>query len=263
MGATLPASPARPSTSTRLASWRPDGRKIAFVSDRPTATNTEGDSEIYVMNADGSNQTQITFNALNELFPAWSPDGRAIVFVRDLDPDRGDDVNDDDLFTMDADGTDQRNRTNTPGAGETEPAWSPHGRQIAFVSDRDGDPEIYTMHPRGSDVRQLTVNAHNDFSPHWSPEGRRIAFDADPLDLRDVFTMRADGTDKTRLTFNPALDVFPVWSPDGRHLAFASNRDGSADIFTMRADGSAQVNRTRNPAFDFAPAWQPLRDHHH
>ena len=91
------------------------------------------------MNADGSNPTQITFNALSTTtVPAWSPDGREIVFARDLDPIRGR-RRDHDIFTMKADGRHERNLTNSPGVDEFDPDWSPDGRRIAFVGDRDGD----------------------------------------------------------------------------------------------------------------------------
>jgi Tol biopolymer transport system component len=72
-----------------------------------------------------------------------APDGKRIVFTRDLDPIIG--QIDEDILTMDSDGTNEKNRTNTPGVNEFDPVWSPTGRTIAFGSDRDGDEEIYTM----------------------------------------------------------------------------------------------------------------------
>jgi TolB protein len=258
-------------------SWRADGKKIAFMSDRETPTNPTPpgspgpDSEILVMDADGSNQTQITFNALDDEGPGWSPDGKRIVFQRDFDPVRG--QADYDIFTMRANGVDERNLTNSPGIQDFDPEWSPDGRRIAFASDRDGDAEIYTIKPNGSGVRQLTFNGQFDGQPSWSPDGRKIAFasrrDAVPETPRqfEIYTMRADGRDQTRLTFDDLFDEFPAWSSDGRQIAFLSGRDSdmtlNGEIFAMRADGSKQVNRTNNLAFDRTPDWQPLDDDHH
>ncbi len=174
--------------------WRADGRRIAFMSDRVTATNPEGDSEIFIMKADGSHLRQITFNALDDEEPAWSPDGRRIVFARDFDPIQG--QIDCDLFTMNADGTDQRNLTSSPGVLDQEPNWSADGRRIAFMSDRDGaDFEVYTMRPNGSNVRQLTSNDAGEFHPNWSPDSGQITFTS----IRDggcprSTSMDADGT---------------------------------------------------------------------
>ena len=123
------------------------------------------------MNADGSNPTQITFNDLDDDGPAWSPDGRMLVFQRDLDPVRGE-IDSHDILTMKADGTRERNITNSPGVDEIDPDWSPDGGRIAFASDRDGDDEIYTMKPDGSRVRQLTSNTARSTA---SRTGRRTA----------------------------------------------------------------------------------------
>ena len=115
------------------ASWRPDGRKIAFMSDRETPSNPTPpgfpgpDFEIFVMNADGSNQTQITFNEFDDEVPAWSPDGKRIVFQRDFDKVRG--QADYDILTMKANGTRERNLTNSPGVQDFDPDWSPERPQ--------------------------------------------------------------------------------------------------------------------------------------
>ena len=261
------------------ASWRADGQKIAFMSDRATPTNPTPpgfpgpDFEIFVMNADGSNQTQITFNGFDDEAPAWSPNGKRIVFQRDFDTVRG--QVDYDILRMRANGAHERNLTNSPGVQDFGPDWSPDGRRIAFSGERDGDAEIYTMRPNGSGVRQLTFNngpTQFDGDPNWSPDGRKIAFTSErdavpatPFQV-EIYTMRADGGDQTRLTFDDLSDFFPAWSPDGRKIAFTSFRDATeeaednAEIYTMRADGSDQVRRTNDPAFDAAPDWQPLDD---
>jgi Tol biopolymer transport system component len=251
-----------------LANWRPDGGKIVFTSNRVSPTNPEADFEIFVMNADGSNQTQITSNALDDEDPAWSADGRRIAFQRDFDPVGG--QVDYDIFTMNVDGTGEANLTNSPRVLDFEPNWSPDGRKIAFASDRDGDNEIYMMSPNGANVSQLTVNAgddHNDDQyPNWSPDGQLITFNSNRVGTFEVYTMRADGANPTRLTFsdaNSAGAALAAWSPNGRKLAFSGDRDGRPDVFTMRADGGNQLNRTHNPAFDYGPDWQPLDHHDH
>jgi Tol biopolymer transport system component len=233
--------------------WRADGRRIAFMSNRVTATNPEGDSEIFVMKADGSHVRQITFNALNDEDPAWSPDGRRIVFTRDFDPIEG--QRDRDLLTMNADGTDQRNLTSSPGVQDQEPNWSADGRRIAFISDRDGaDFEVYTMRPNGSSVRQLTSNDAEEFKPNWSPDNTMITFTTERDGDFEVYAMRADGSDQTNLTANPAGDDgVSAWSPDGEKIVFLTG-----ELHTMNADGSGKVRLTRGPAFE--SDWQPLPD---
>jgi Tol biopolymer transport system component len=252
-----------------LPSWRADGRRIVFISDRVTPRNPalpgsdRADYEIFVMNADGSNQTQITFNRLDDEHPSWSPNGERIVFQRDFDPVQGE--IDYDILSMKADGTSQRNLTNSRGVIDHQPDWSPTGGKIAFARapDAGANNDIYTMRPDGSNVRQLTTDALDNEFPDWSPDGNRIAFNSnrdDPDEANfEVYTMRAGGGDVRRLTFNPAGDGLPAWSPTGRRIAFGSDRDGSPDVFTMRADGQNQMNRTSNDAFDYAPDWGAAR----
>ena len=239
--------------------WRADGRKVAYQSDLVTAANPEGDHEIFVMDADGSDRTQLTFNALDDEHPAWSPDGSQIAFERDFDPIRG--QVDYDLFTMDADGSGELRLTSSPGVQDLQADWSPDGERIAFLSDRDGDFEIYTMNPDGADARQLTSNGANEFIPGWSPDGEAIVFTSDRDGNFEIYMTSPDGGTQTRLTFNDAGDGYPAWAPDGSTIVFASDRRGvlgASDLFTIDADGGDHVNLTRFPGWDLQPDWQPV-----
>ncbi len=144
-----------------IAVWSPDGRQIAFVGNRatglpgPGAAGSKDDSEIYVMNADGSGTRRLTHNLGNDGAPAWSPDGRKIAFqskrraVRGVVGGRSGEI-----YVMNADGSGKRNLTRNP-ANDSSPSWSPDGRRIAFVSNRDGRPEAYVMNADGSGQRSL------------------------------------------------------------------------------------------------------------
>jgi Tol biopolymer transport system component len=123
--------------------------------------------------------------------------------------------------------------------------------RIAFVSNREGNTDIYVMNADGSQQTRLTNNPANDTDPTWSPDGQRIAFVSDRDGIENIYMMNADGTHQVRLTNNPlntSGDYAPTWSPDGRHIAFVSNRAGRYDIYMMNTDGSHQTRLTNKTA---------------
>ncbi len=137
------------------------------------------------------------------------------------------------------------------------PAWSPDNRQIAFVSTRDGNDEIYAMAADGSSPRRLTNNSAHDGSPVWSPDGSQIAFESWRDRNQEIYVMAADGSNLRNLTDNSAMDWWPVWSPDGSQIALLSWRDGNQEIYLMAADGSSPHKLTNNRAIDDRPVWSP------
>src|SRR5947209_96249 len=108
------------------------------------------------------------------------------------------------------------------------PAWSPPAQaaavangKIAFVSDRDGNQEIYAMNPDGTGSKNLTNNPSSDFDPAWSPDGTRLAFTSNRDGYNQIYVMAADGSGVTRLD-NGGDGSNPTWSPDGTKIAFTT-----------------------------------------
>ena len=220
----------------------PDGA-ILFTNDQ------DGDIEIFVMNADGTNERQLTNDPHYDEKPSWSPDGTQIAFQSDRDGDL-------EIFVMNADGTNVRQLTNNTHP-ERAPNWSPDGTQIAFQSYRDGDLDIFVMNADGTNERQLTNNTHHDWAPSWSPDGTQIAFQSDRGSGWQVFVMNADGTNERQLTPDRSNHGYPSWSPDGTQIAFQSDRGSGWQVFVMNADGTNERQLTPDRSNHGYPSWSP------
>jgi Tol biopolymer transport system component len=177
----------------------PDGTRIAFVSER------SGNSEVYVMDIDGTNLTNISNNLASDTAPTWSPDSSMIAFTSDRNGDL-------EIYVMDADGTNPVNITQN-SSDDITPAWSPDGIQIAFVSRREGNEDIYVMDANGANPTNVTNNGANDGHPDWSPDGRQIVFDTNRDGNYEIYIMNADGSSMYNLTNNDSIDLAPAWSP--------------------------------------------------
>ena len=129
---------------------------------------------------------------------------------------------------------------------------------LAFVSERDGNAEIYVMNLDGTGLLRLTNDAGRDADPAWSPDGKRIAFASDRAGSWDIYVMNADGSNLVRRTQTGRSDA-PAWSPDGSKIAFSSLRDGQFGIYVMTVDGD-WANPTRvgyDRGWNSHPAWSP------
>lgn len=243
------------------AAWSPDGSQIAFQStDATSATN----KEISVMNADGSGRRQLTATPVAEQEPTWSPDGSRIAFAAGTS---GTDATTDlEIWVMNADGSGLMQLTNTAdGVRDTQPAWSPLGDQIAFVSEgRTGDTNsnIYVMDtdPATDDAINLTPNdttinpvyQWNDEDPSWSPDGTQITYST----VQDVWTMNADGTGKTNLTLGNGGGAQPAWSPDGGSIVYQRSDGTDRNIYVMDNNGDNKTPIDTTLRKDEKPDWQ-------
>lgn len=258
-----------------------DNGRITFTSNRDDGTS----QEIYVMDADGDNETRLTDNAVSNHNPTFAPNGTKIAFDSPL----GDPVNSgDDIYVMSATDTnldgngDNMKRLTKKPAEDEEPAFSPSGTKIAFTSDRidpGGDNyEIYVMKakPEGRRNRpkNLTKNAAYDAEASFSPDGTRIVFTSyRDDDDGDIYVMNSDGTGITRLTDDPAFDADANFSPDGTKIVFrsgrnidpATNEPDPSEVYVMDAvdsdndgEGDNMTNISNYPTDnDGFPAFSP------
>jgi TolB protein len=235
--------------------WSADGKRIVFQLDADDSDDMGRD--LWVMGANGGNRVNITDTPnVDEWQPAWFPSGRKVAYARE-----GIGTSAIEVLTLDDSSKVTKTTRLTEDGGF--PAVSPNGKRLAFVSDRDGDAEIYVMRtdaPEGPNNRpvKLTDNAtYSDSQPDWSPDGSRIVYSSSRGgNWEDIFVMRADGSGKKNLTRNPARDQHPVFSPDGRWVAFDSNRVGDYEIWKMKADGTRPTKLTNN-GDNLQPDWQP------
>jgi TolB protein len=156
---------------------------------------------------------------------------------------------------MDFDGSNQRRLTHND-FDDFAPAWSPNGKTIAFVSDRDGKREIYLMDADGNNQRPLTAGNH----PQWSPDGQSIIFVSRRSGFLEIYTVRVNGSDVQQLTYyeGSLTPTHPAWSPDGQSIVYSAGvpEEGTFAIYVMEADGENQ--RALTPINGgMHPTWSP------
>ncbi|HEY9403357.1 MAG TPA: carboxypeptidase regulatory-like domain-containing protein [Pyrinomonadaceae bacterium] len=195
------------SNQTRLTNNSADDREPAFSFDGTRIAFRRGFTGLYLINADGSNETSLTTGSFDG-DPSFSPDGTRIAFSRLAS---GSDNGFYDIYVVNADGSNLTRLTNSP-AYDAKPSFSPDGTRIVFSSDRDGNSEIYVMNADGSNQTRLTNNPARDDRPSFSPDGTRIAFDSTRDGESEIYVMNADGQSPTRLTTSPGPDDDPSWA---------------------------------------------------
>jgi Tol biopolymer transport system component len=230
--------------SEKLPILRHNGR-IAF-----TGVGNATLSELYFMNADGTNVTQLGRNTNSvDSLPKWSPSGDRLAFVRTLEGRE-------EIILVSPDGTNSTTliQSTSPFAGL---GWSPNGTHLVFSKGDANHRWIFVGNSDGSGVLRLTITDAMDSDPSWSPDGTKIAFTRHIEGSNEIYVMDPDGTGQKSLTDDPGSDHSPTWSPEGDQIAFVSNRDGNDEIYVMNADGRAEKNLSNSSGADNFPTWSP------
>ena len=215
--------------SGRSPAWSPDGRRLAFVSDQ------NGEAGIYMLNLDEWNVVRIAVQIGEH--PTWSPDSTRIAFACMVETLNSD------ICAVRSDGTGLVRLTLDP-SWDAEPAWSPEGDKIAFVTTRYGGEHLAVLNTDGTGVSQL--GGVQGREPAWSSDGQYIA--ATAL-YSGIFAMKADGSDGWGITYDG--DVLtshsPSWMPRSLFARFSTSCIGLVCSF----DASSSVGATMNYAWNF------------
>ena len=233
----------------------PDNTSVSRIA---FATNRDGNWEIYVMNADGSDPHNVTNNPAIDSHPSWSPNGSKIAFQSERDGNL-------EIYAMNSDGSEQVRLTNDRGTDHS-PAWSPDGTKIAFISDRRGRHSVWTMNAEdGSELEDITGSYFNSRWPTWHPRSHTLAYETG----HDVRVVRIDEVqlNEKPVDHNKFFDGFFVgwldWSPDGKKLAMISNHQERTEftrlLYTSQLDGFRFRRLFDNPSglrYE-RPSWAP------
>jgi Tol biopolymer transport system component len=208
----------------RMPSWSPDGRYIAFISDRA------GNQDVYRMNADGSGVVQVTDTPEPEIHPYWAPDSQTIIYNRKV---AGEPLYA--IWTSDLDGREQEILRDEELNSYAQ--FSPDGKWIVFDKwweNTATNGEIFLMNRTDGSLRRLTNNAVYDGYPAWFPDSERILFSSEVDGIFKLFSIRIDGTDLTQLTFGEGADQRARVTPDGKSIYFNRNLGGTIEVYEMQ-----------------------------
>ena len=271
--------------------------RILFVHGENPKRNQV--KEVWIMDADGANNKQITRDNSLAVTPCWGAKGTEAYYTsyKDYNPD---------LCVVTLDGSGDGDFISRWPTFNLSPSWNETNKHIALILSKDGNSEIYTMDRSGQQLKRLTRTRYIDSSPHWFPNGRQMLFTSDRAGTPQIYMMDAEGINQRRLTFRGSYNdsavispkgdkivlasrnanIFdlwmidldgrnwkrltgvngsqgnnedPTWSPNGRQIAFMSDRTGTKQIWIMNADGSNHRQLTTKGS-NQSPSWSPFFD---
>ena len=220
----------------KCRAWSPDGRHIAFVSDRT------GVNEIYMVDSSGANVKQLTYHSLDAIHPFWSHNSKNIIFCSELEIDsamvaRRDTTNAApwvyEIFTINLDDSNLHRMTYDESLN-TYASFSPEESHILFrkaISKTNG--EIFVMDSEGSHLLNLTNSSFSDDWPSWSNDGSRIAFGSNRGNDVQIYIMNSDRTGLHQAAQMKGRCTSPKWSPDGKWISFDRSFEKCVNIYLL------------------------------
>jgi TolB protein len=243
----------RAATSNRsinnFPAWSPDGGAVVYTSYR-----VEGRPLLFLSSRGRGRPGRLLAGQdgqRSEYRGVFSPQGDRLAVVLS-EPGGAADV-----YTVQANGRGLARLTRDPSI-DIAPAWSPDGRQLAFVSDRSGSPQVYVMDADGANLRRLTFQGSYNSHPAWSPDGRWIAYESRVGGQFDIWLIDPEGVTNLPLVEHPRSDESPSWAPNGRQLAFSSSRRGRFDVYVVDVTGENLRRITQGIGDSTSPAWGPF-----
>ena len=165
------------------------------------------------------------------------------------------------IYVVDYDGFNPR-RVTVNNSINLLPAWNPDGRSLAYVSYRQGSPDIFVAHIfEGRSANLTSGKGAQSFAPAWSPDGKRIAYASNRSGNMDIWVANSDGTEARRVTNTAASETAPFWSPTGQEIAFTSDRGGTPQIYLMDSEGLNVRRLTTVGNWNDAPSWNPSKQY--
>ena len=234
--------------------WSPDGRWLV-VSDK---TSAEEPFSLFLLSTETGEKRRVMSppaSVVGDCSPAFSPDGKQLAFVRVISAVVGE------VYLVSVNGGEPK-RLTFDGAGVSNVAWTPNGREIVFASRHGGKSRLFRVPVEGGGAEWLVATGSEAHYPAFSRDGSRLAWRQNTSD-EDIFRLALkSGSENapplSSLIISTALEISPRYSPDGRRIAFVSNRSGSDEIWVCDSDGENPIRLTSfyGPLAG-SPSWSP------